>query len=102
MPLPILSLRPFIGAKDFNLSRRFYCDLGFDEIPLEKGLHLFQNGHFAFYLQDAIIKDWIENSMLFAEVETADSLWQFDSARNLEKAYPRVRIKPVVHRPCVR
>ena len=37
--------------------------------------------------------------MLFAEVESADSFWQFVSGLNLEKKYPGVRIKPVVHRP---
>ncbi len=26
------SIRPFIGTKNFELSRSFYCDLGFKEI----------------------------------------------------------------------
>jgi catechol 2,3-dioxygenase-like lactoylglutathione lyase family enzyme len=97
--LPIRSMRPFLGSKDFALSCRFYHELGFEEIELEKGFHLFQNGQFAFYLQDAWVKDWIENSQLFAEVESADAFWQFVSTLELEKKFPGVVVKSPVSRP---
>jgi hypothetical protein len=30
----VKSIRPFIGAQDFEISRNFYRDLGFEEIVL--------------------------------------------------------------------
>ncbi len=37
------SIRPFIGAKNFELSRRFYRDLGFEESVLFPNMSLFQD-----------------------------------------------------------
>lgn len=34
MDFHIKSIRTFIGAKDFNVSRSFYKDFGFKEVPL--------------------------------------------------------------------
>lgn len=59
------SLRAFIGAKDFEISRNFYKDLGFEEIVLFHNMSLFKKEEFGFYLQDAYVKDWIDNTMLF-------------------------------------
>ncbi len=99
MSLAIRSLRPFIGSKDFSLSCRFYRELGFEEIPLEKGLHLFQSGRFAFYLQDARVDEWIDNTMLFVEVESLEEFWSNIQQLQLETRFPGVRVKPIVERP---
>lgn len=65
----IKSIRPFIGAKDFDLSSRFYREIGFEEIKLSQGFSVFKKESIAFYLQDAFVKDWIDNTMVFVEVE---------------------------------
>jgi hypothetical protein len=36
------SIRPFIGAKDFELSRRFYRELRFEETILGNTMSLFK------------------------------------------------------------
>ena len=36
------SIRPFVGAKDFELSRRFYKDLGFEENVLFHNMSYFK------------------------------------------------------------
>ena len=69
------SIRPFIGSKDFQESRNFYTDLGFGETVLTSKLSLFQTGKLAFYLQDAYVKDWIDNTMVFLEVEDLSTFW---------------------------
>jgi hypothetical protein len=51
------SIRPFIGAKDYELSRSFYRDLGFQENTLSHNLSVFKKDDIAFYLQNAYIKD---------------------------------------------
>ena len=60
-----ISIRPFIGAKDFDLSRHFYHDLGFQESVLAHNLSKFKTEGLGFYLQDAYVQDWIDNSMIF-------------------------------------
>ncbi|MEH6408574.1 MAG: glyoxalase [Leeuwenhoekiella sp.] len=67
------SIRPFIGAKNFKISRQFYDDFGFEEVILETKMSLFKAGSFGFYLQDYYAKDWIDNSMIFLEVENLES-----------------------------
>jgi len=67
-----ISIRPFIGAKDYELSRNFYRDLGFQENVLSNDMSLFKTDQIRFYLQNAYIKDWIDNSMIFLEVADVD------------------------------
>jgi hypothetical protein len=52
-----ISIRPFVGAKDFELSRNFYRDIGFEEIILANNMSLFKYEKLGFYLQDAYVKD---------------------------------------------
>lgn len=89
------SIRPFIGAKNFELSRAFYRDLGFEETSLSPQLSVFQSHDIAFYLQNAYVKDWIDNTMVFVEVENADSYWEKLKALDLESKYETVRLVPV-------
>ncbi len=63
------SIRPFIGSKNFEISRKFYNDFGFEETVLEPKLSVFKSGTLAFYLQDYYAKEWVENTMLFMEVD---------------------------------
>ena len=65
----INSIRTFIGAKDYSISRQFYKDLGFEELVLSPKMCYFKADNFGFYLQDYYIKDWIDNSMVFVENE---------------------------------
>ena len=69
------SIRPFIGAIDFELSRSFYRDLGFKENYISPDMCYFDFGGFGFYLQNAFVKDWIENTMVFMEVENVNQFW---------------------------
>jgi hypothetical protein len=54
-----VSIRPFIGAKNFEISRSFYQDLGFQEAILGNNFSYFHTESIGFYLQDAYVKDWI-------------------------------------------
>ncbi len=89
------SIRPFIGARNFELSRKFYRDLGFREIILFPNMSLFTTGELGFYLQDAWVKDWIDNSMIFLEVEDVERHWQELTALDLPGKYEGVRIIPI-------
>lgn len=86
------SIRPFIGANNFEVSRSFYRDLGFEENLLSPGFSVFKNEQIAFYLQDAAIKDWIDNTQVFVEVANVDAYWQQLVSLQLDKKYPGVRL----------
>lgn len=89
-----ISIRPFIGAKDFEISRRFYQDLGFEETVLGANFSVFKTGDLAFYLQDYYDKNWIENTMIFLEVDDVDRYYQELLALNLTEKYG-VKLTPI-------
>lgn len=90
-----ISIRPFIGAKDFETSRSFYRDLGFHEKVLSHNMSLFTTGALRFYLQDAYVQDWIDNTMIFLEVEDVARFWNELLALELTAKYKGVRLTPV-------
>ena len=90
-----ISIRPFIGAKDFDVSRNFYRDLGFEEVVLFPDMSVFKKNEIAFYLQRAYVKDWIDNTMIFSEVEDLDLFWKELVSLNLTDKYEGVRLSPI-------
>jgi hypothetical protein len=89
------SIRPFIGARNFELSRNFYRDLGFEESILSPELSYFRTNNLGFYLQDAYVKDWVDNSMIFLEVEDVERHWKELSSLNITSKYKDVRLEPI-------
>jgi len=89
------SIRAFIGALDFRVSRSFYHDLGFQESILSDKMSYFSTDGLGFYLQDAYVKDWIDNSMLFMEVDDLDLFWQQLQVLNLHDKYKSIRLIPI-------
>ena len=89
------SIRPFIGAKDFQISRSFYRELGFEEVVLAPNFSLFETGETAFYLQDAYVKDWVDNTMIFLEVDDVQRYYDALVALDLPGKYPGVRLVPI-------
>ncbi|WP_326983353.1 glyoxalase [Chryseobacterium sp. MYb264] len=90
----VKSIRPFIGSQNFEESRNFYKDLGFEEIILEPKLSLFTWQSINFYLQDAYVQDWVDNTMLFIEVENTDDFWEHLLSLNLTEKYKNVKLTP--------
>jgi catechol 2,3-dioxygenase-like lactoylglutathione lyase family enzyme len=90
-----ISIRPFIGAKNFEQSRNFYRDLGFKESILFNNMSYFKTDRVGFYLQDAYVQDWVDNSMIFLEVEDVDRYWKDLLALNLTSKYAGVKLIPI-------
>ncbi len=79
MNLLVSDIKPFIGAKDYALSRDFYVALGWRvnfEAPELAELQLVDH---RFYLQPYYQKDWCENTMLHLTV--ADAQGWYERAR---------------------
>ena len=89
------SIRPFIGAKNYQESRNFYCDLGFQEVILSSNMSYFDSNGFGFYLQNAFVKDWIDNTMVFMEVENAQEFYEELVKLELPSKYVNVKIVPI-------
>ena len=90
-----ISIRPFIGAQNFTVSRSFYRDLGFEERVLTHDMSLFKTDTIAFYLQDAYVKDWIDNTMVFVEVDDVGWYWNKLLALDLTSKYEGVKLTPI-------
>ncbi len=91
-----ITIRPFIGAKDYAQSRAFYKDFGFNEKELSPAMCVFAlNRQTVFYLQKAFVKDWVENTMLFLEVKNTEQFRAALLSKDLVKKYPGVRISEI-------
>ena len=66
--------RPFLPAKDFELSKRFYETLGFEKL-LDSDVVIFRVGRGEFLLQSYYQKDWAENFMMQLMVDDLDAWW---------------------------
>lgn len=95
MDFHIKSIRTFIGAKDFNISRNFYLDFGFKEVPLGANMSYFGMGDFGFYLQKAYVKDWVDNSMVFLEVTDLEKRLTEIKTLQLDIKYKGVRVSKI-------
>ncbi len=69
MPPTILDLLVYTPAEDFELSKRFYSDLGFEMTEGWGGTMDCRLGGAAFRLQNYYVKDWAENFMMKFRVE---------------------------------
>lgn len=95
MQLQALSTRPFIGARNFERSSEFYTALGFDVQVIEAGFAVCTNQKVQFYLQDYYVKDWIDNTMIFIEVEDVDECYRQLAALDLPGRFKGARLSPI-------
>ena len=74
IPTGAEACRPFLPAKDFDVSRAFYEALGFEKL-LDADVAIFGVGKGAFILQRYFQKEWAENSMMQPMVDDLDAWW---------------------------
>lgn len=66
--------RPFMPARDFALSRRFYETLGFEKL-LDAEAVIFKVGTGSFILQDFFQQELADNFMMQLVVDDLDAWW---------------------------
>jgi ketosteroid isomerase-like protein len=94
------SLLPFVpSGSDYDGSRRLFAALGFEEIREGSGFATFQSGDVTFILQRYDMPGFAENLMLLLTVPDVDAWWKDIAARDLERSFPGVRIKPPQNTP---
>jgi hypothetical protein len=67
-------VRPFLPAKDFEISKRFYQALGFINL-LDGDVAIFNVGTGGFILQNYYKKEWAESCMMQLMVDDLDAWW---------------------------
>src|ERR687890_7981 len=71
----VKAMRPFLPAKDFEVSRSFYRDIGFSEERLDHKLVEMRLGSCSFLLQDFYVQQWAENMMMHFFVGDVGGWW---------------------------
>jgi hypothetical protein len=72
----IRAFRPFLPAKEFETSLRFYKAIGFEAYPLGETLAELSLGTHAFLLQGYYVKEWAENTVMHVLVEDVGAWWR--------------------------
>lgn len=83
----IRSLRPFVPAKEFEKSLRFYEEVGFEAYRLGDGLAELSLGGHAFLLQGHYVKEWAENTVMHLLVNDVRAWWQHIESLNLANKF---------------
>ena len=75
--LHVTEIKAFVPAKDFELSKQFYQDLGFTLASDGGGVAYFHHGNASFLLQDFCVPALAENFMMHILVEDVEAWhWQ--------------------------
>ena len=99
VPSKILNLMAFVPAQDFELSRRFYRDLGFHENWGDNQACEFELEGYRFLLQNFYVKEHAGNFMMSLLVEDADKWWEYIQSIDLAKKYDLYMAKPPTLQP---
>lgn len=96
--LKTIELKAFVPARDFELSKRFYQDIGFILASDSNGIAYFHHENVSFLLQNFYVKELAENFMMHLLVENVDAWWANIQERKIAEKYG-VRILPPEQRP---
>jgi predicted lactoylglutathione lyase len=96
--LNTIELKAFVPAKDFELSKQFYHDLGFTMPWSDKSLAYMHHGNTSFFLQNFYVKELADNFMMHLLVEDVDAWWANVQEKQIAPKYG-VSILPPEQRP---
>ena len=89
----IIQIRTFVPSRDFDISKQFYQDLGFEILWNDHKMATIGTTTQNFFLQDYYVKEWANNVMLQMFVDDLDEL--YNRALPLMNKYEGSKIKPI-------
>ncbi len=95
----ILAIRPFVPAKDYAASRRYYEALGFTATHAENEVTILKMGAFSFILQNYYQQQFAENCMIQMLVRDADAWWRDHTPETLATTLDLRAPKPPAMQP---
>lgn len=93
-----VEIKAFVPARDYELSKRFYEDMGFELAWASDDMAYFQANGSSFLLQRFYVKEHAENFMMHMLVEDVESWWRHVSSQRIGEKYG-VRVTPPDDRP---
>lgn len=96
--LRAVEIKAFVPAKDFELSKRFYEDLGFMKASDSEGIAYFHHGEVSFLLQDFYVESLSDNFMMHLLVENVDSWYNHVRESNIAAKYG-VKVTEIEQQP---
>lgn len=99
LPSPVLDLKAFVPAREFELSRQFYTDLGFSINFSNEEIAELQIGSYRFLLQKFYVAEHAGNFMMSLQVEDADAWWIYIQRQKLAEKYPGMMCRPPALQP---
>jgi hypothetical protein len=94
MNLTIRDMKPYVPARDFELSQRFYTALGFTSSEGWGGTVDFELNGNRFRLQNYYVKQWAENFMFVIGVDDVEA-WHVHVKKIAESGeFGKMQIKP--------
>lgn len=98
MDLSVTEIKAFVPARDFELSKRFYRDLGFTMASEGGGVAYFHFEHASFLLQDYCADGQAEQCMMHLLVKDVDA-WRQHVADSGVAARYGVRLTEIESQP---
>lgn len=83
----VTEIKAFVPAKNFDLSRQFYTDIGFTMASEGGGVAYFHFEHVSFLLQDFCADSFAENFMMHMLVEDVHAWWDRVSKSGVKAKY---------------
>jgi catechol 2,3-dioxygenase-like lactoylglutathione lyase family enzyme len=96
--MTIVEIKAYVPSKDFDLSKRFYQDFGFNLAWSSDELAYFQYGDSSFLLQNFYVKEHADNFMMHLLVENVEAWWRHVQDKGLVTKYG-VNVHPPADRP---
>jgi uncharacterized glyoxalase superfamily protein PhnB len=94
LPSPVIDIKAFVPARDYELSKAFYKDLGFTIKWSNDAIAELELGSFRFLLQKFYVAEHAGNFMMSLSVEDADAWWEHFQRQEFTKKYPGIMCKP--------
>ena len=95
----VLSIRAFIPARDLDVARSFYKDLGFRELWGDDSACGMQIDDCGIILQKFYVKEHAENFMMALNVQDLDAWWRHIQALDLKEKYGLGMVKAPAMQP---
>jgi uncharacterized glyoxalase superfamily protein PhnB len=92
--LHVTEIKAFVPAKDFELSKQFYKDIGFTMASEGGGVAYFHFEHVSFLLQNYCTEGLAENFMMHMLVDDVDAWWNKINESEVVQKYS-VKLWPI-------
>lgn len=96
--LEVTEIKSFIPAKDYEISKAFYRDLGFTMASDTDGISYFYRDNSSFLLQDFYVKTHAENFMMHLLVKNVEDWYQHVLSSGIAEKY-QVQVTAPEDRP---